>query len=142
MGVLHHVENPVPMVNEIYRVLKPGGTFILMLYNRFSWKACVILPVKRLIYPKFWGRSFQEVLNANDGDGCPLAKVYSRREGAELLKDFSGLEFELNQLSWKQLFLVPGLGKLLKPVLPSCSESLPARVMGWNLYITACRPGG
>src|SRR5262245_51807964 len=26
MGVLHHVSDPAPLVDEIYRVLKPGGT--------------------------------------------------------------------------------------------------------------------
>lgn len=141
MGVLHHIEDPRPMVREIHRVLKPGGKIILMLYYKFSWKACVVLPLKWLIYPEFRGRSFQEVLNANDGKGCPLARVYSRAEAAALLEDFTTPEFELNQLSWKQLFLIPGLGELLKPVLPSCSESLPARLLGWNLYITASKPG-
>ena len=36
-GVLQYTENPVQMLNEIKRVLKPGGHAILMVYNRISW---------------------------------------------------------------------------------------------------------
>lgn len=43
MGVLHHIENPRPMISEIRRVLKPGGRIILMLYYLGSWKYHVVL---------------------------------------------------------------------------------------------------
>jgi SAM-dependent methyltransferase len=36
-GVLQYTANPVQMLNEIKRVLKPGGHAILMVYNRYSW---------------------------------------------------------------------------------------------------------
>lgn len=35
-GVLHHSPNLKHSINEIYRVLKPGGSFGIMLYNRHS----------------------------------------------------------------------------------------------------------
>ncbi|MEQ8426906.1 MAG: class I SAM-dependent methyltransferase [Gammaproteobacteria bacterium] len=140
MGVLHHIENPSPMVQEIHRVLKPGGRFILMLYYKWSWKTLVVLRLKHLLLPQFRGRSFQDVLNANDGSDCPLAMVYSKTEAAELLENFNNLSFTLNQLSWKQLFLLPGLGNFLGRFLPEQSESLPARVLGWNLYINCFKP--
>ncbi len=35
--VLHFAEDPAAMVNDIYRVLKPGGTALLMAINRRSW---------------------------------------------------------------------------------------------------------
>lgn len=35
--VLHFTPNPDKMVEEIYRVLRPGGTAILMTVNRRSW---------------------------------------------------------------------------------------------------------
>ena len=35
-GVIHHSPVPENIVNEIYRVLKRGGTFTVMLYNRSS----------------------------------------------------------------------------------------------------------
>ena len=35
-GVIHHSPSPEKIVKEIHRVLKPGGTFTVMLYNRTS----------------------------------------------------------------------------------------------------------
>ena len=35
-GVIHHAVHPERIVDEMYRVLKPGGTFMVMLYNRTS----------------------------------------------------------------------------------------------------------
>lgn len=135
MGVLHHIENPSPMIDEMRRVLKPGGKMILMLYYRYSWKAIVIIRLKRLFSPHYWGKSQQEALNMNDGDRCPLALVYSKTEVRNLLVGFENHQFRLNQLSWKQLFLLPMLARVLRPILPNCNNSLFARLMGWNLYV-------
>jgi len=140
MGVLHHIADPRPMIAEMRRVLKPGGRLILMLYYWGSWKYHVVFRVKRLLDSRYRGLSQQQALNMNDGAECPLARVYTRAEVKGLLDGFSDLHFELNQLSWKQLLLVPGLDRLLKPILPRASRNIFARTMGWNLYITATKP--
>jgi SAM-dependent methyltransferase len=36
-GVLHHIDNPRPVVEEIFRVLKPGGRFNIQVYALFSY---------------------------------------------------------------------------------------------------------
>ena len=36
-GVLQYTADPEKMIAEIHRVLKPGGEFIVMVYNRNSW---------------------------------------------------------------------------------------------------------
>lgn len=36
-GVLQYTQDPQKMVDEIYRVLRPSGEAILMVYNRYSW---------------------------------------------------------------------------------------------------------
>ena len=140
MGVLHHVEDPRPMLAEAARVLRPGGELILMLYHRDSWKYRVLLPLRRRLDPRYRGKSLQQALNMNDGAACPLAKVYSRAEARALLGGFTDIRFSLNQLSWKQLLLLPPLARLLAPVLPPCSDSFFARRLGWNLYIRARKP--
>jgi ubiquinone/menaquinone biosynthesis C-methylase UbiE len=40
-GVLHHTDNIRKALSEIYRVLKPGGNFICMLYNKRSFNYVV-----------------------------------------------------------------------------------------------------
>jgi SAM-dependent methyltransferase len=140
MGVLHHISNPQPMVGEIFRVLKPGGRLIVMLYHRQSWKNLVLLRLRRLVDPSYRGKTQQEALNMNDGEGCPLALVYSRKEAAALFSRFSQIEFRLTQLSWRQLFMLPPLVKLAERVLPPSSECWPARRLGWNLNIRAVKP--
>ncbi len=140
MGVLHHVADPRPLVAEMRRVLKPGGLCILMLYHRDSWKYRVVLPLRRRLDPRYRGKSLQQTLNMNDGDDCPLAKVYSRTEIRALLAGFTAVDFAVNQLSWKQLLLLPPLTRALAPLLPSCSDSFFARRWGWNLYVHARKP--
>jgi SAM-dependent methyltransferase len=140
MGVLHHIEDPRQMIAEMRRVLKPGGRVILMLYYWGSWKYHVVLRVKRLIDPRYRGKSQAEALNMNDGENCPLAKAYTRSRARKLLDGFVDHRFELNQLSWRQLLLIPGLDRLLRPILPAANSNIFARTMGWNLYITAIKP--
>lgn len=140
MGVLHHVSNPAPMVNEMHRVMKPGGQLISMLYHRYSWKNLVLLRLRRLLDPGYRGKTQQEALNMNDGPACPLALVYSRNEAARLFHRFTGFEFRLTQLSWKQFLMLPPLVRLAQRFFPPSSESWPARWLGWNLNIRAIKP--
>jgi SAM-dependent methyltransferase len=37
-GVLHHIETPRKVVEEIFRVLRPGGRFNVMVYARWSFQ--------------------------------------------------------------------------------------------------------
>ena len=142
MGVLHHIEDPRPMLAEMRRVLRPGGEIILMMYHRHSWKHLVVHPLKRLLDPRYRGKTLAQVLNMNDGPDCPRALVYSKRELRALLSRFENIRFDCNQLSWQQLLLVPGLGAALASYLPKTSESFFARTLGWNLYARARKPGG
>jgi len=139
MGVLHHVADPRPMVEEMFRVLRPGGRLIVMLYHRYSWKNLVLLRVRRVFDPRYRGKTQQQALNMNDGDACPLALVYSRKEAAALFSRFSGIEFSLTQLSWRQLLMLPPLVRLADRYFPPSSQCWPARLLGWNLNIRAVR---
>jgi len=142
MGVLHHVANPRPMADEMFRVLKPGGRLIAMLYHRSSWKNLVLLRLRRLFDPRYGGKTQQEALNMNDGAECPWALVYSRKEAAVLFSRFSQIEFLLTQLSWRQFLMLPPLVRLAERYLPPSSQCWPARRLGWNLNIRAVKPAG
>jgi len=110
-----------------------------MLYHRCSWRNLVLLRLRRLVDPRYRGKTQQEALNMNDGDACPLALVYSRSEAAALFSAFSQIEFTLTQLSWRKPLMLPPLVRLAEGLLPPASECWPARAMGWNLNICAVK---
>jgi len=142
MGVLHHISDPGPTVDEMFRVLKPKGKVIMMLYYRYSYKYMVLFRLKRLFDRRYRGFSQQQALNRNDGEDCPLAMVYSRSEAQKLMHKFSDHEFRLNQLNWRQLFLLSHeRAATAEKLLGSPSDRWLARKFGWNLYITANKPG-
>ncbi len=60
-GVIHHSPIPSKIVGEIYRVLKPGGTITIMLYNRTSINYYIEIMFLRKLFrfallPKFMPR--------------------------------------------------------------------------------------
>jgi len=64
-GVIHHSPNPENIVNEIHRVLKPGGSINIMLYNRTSFYYFIEVKLMRKLFfmfcekKIFWNRLFR-----------------------------------------------------------------------------------
>ena len=52
-GVLHHLDKPREMVQEILRVLRPGGRFNVLVYNRWS-HVPLILMLKHGLKWRLW----------------------------------------------------------------------------------------
>ena len=72
-GVIQYTANPEKMVSEIYRVLKPGGLAIMMVYNRLSWL-------------NFLSKIMSVELEHED---APVLRKFSIGEFKELLQPFS-----------------------------------------------------
>ncbi len=71
-GVLQYTNDPQRMIGEIHRALKPGGTAILMVYNRFSWL-----------------NAMSQIMHVGlEHDDAPVFRVFSRREFHDLLQLF------------------------------------------------------
>jgi SAM-dependent methyltransferase len=82
-GVLHHIEDPVPVVSEFFRLLKPGGEVYVMLYTERLWEE----HQPRLSRLAESGLTpFQAFGWCTDGDGCPYARAYTENEGRALLE--------------------------------------------------------
>ncbi len=45
-GVLHHSPNTLAGINEVYRVLRPGGTARIMIYHKYSLIGYIVAPEK------------------------------------------------------------------------------------------------
>jgi ubiquinone/menaquinone biosynthesis C-methylase UbiE len=128
-GVLHHTPDTAKAIDEAYRVLKPGGRLLLMLYHRNSFAYQLLFRAKRLLQPAWRGKSAAGQVNAVDGAGNPLGKVYSKKQVGELLQNFTDHEFKPAGMFFNREQLIPGpLRRLI--------ESR----WGWHLFIKANKP--
>ena len=109
-GVLHHMENPIAAMREFYRVLKPGGSVQVMVYNYDSLWTHLYVAYQRMVQLGMGaGLSLCEAFTAStDGEGCPISNCYRPAEflylasQANLLGEFRGAAisaFEMKQLA-------------------------------------------
>lgn len=72
-GVLQYTANPEAMIAEIYRVLRPGGQAIFMVYNRLSWL-----------------NALSKLMNVGlEHEDAPVLRKYSSSEYRQLLRPFT-----------------------------------------------------
>jgi ubiquinone/menaquinone biosynthesis C-methylase UbiE len=101
-GVIHHTPNTEHAVDEIFRVLKPDGTAIVMVYAR-GWKhyikRCLI---HGLLLGKWarngfnWQRVYNDISEVHGGS--PKTNVYTKRGVIELFSQFAIVEAKKTRL--------------------------------------------
>jgi len=131
-GVLHHTPNTSRVIDQIYRVLKPGGTAITMFYAENSihywWKLVLEIGLKR---GQLLRRSMGDIMSAaveiTENEARPLVKVYTK---PRLRAMFS--RFERVRVYRRQLVIDDLPGRLRRMPL-----GLMGRLMGWNLIVKA-----
>jgi ubiquinone/menaquinone biosynthesis C-methylase UbiE len=88
-GVIHHAPHPETILEEVYRVLKPGGTLRIMIYHKWSMVGVMLW----LRYGLFRLRPFVSLAELYS---CylesPGTKAYSTSEAAKLLSRFENVE--------------------------------------------------
>lgn len=111
LGVIHHTANDLRAFEEIYRVLKPGGSAYIALYRKGSPKVSIAKGLRALQ----WGvdklthkeRSFYRLIYGNHWDkalgtmllecfGVPYLKCYST---GELRRIFKNIGFSIISIS-------------------------------------------
>ncbi|HMG33339.1 MAG TPA: methyltransferase domain-containing protein [Blastocatellia bacterium] len=136
-GVLHHTPDTRGGVRELYRVLRPGGRALVMLYNRGSLYYWIGLMLKRgVLRGELIRHTPREIMSRyvefSEHAANPLVKAYTRREVKRLFSDFRDVRIEVNQLTRAEL-------KSVGRVLPEPIFQWLARAFGWNLIITATK---
>ena len=102
IGVIHHTPSIENAINEIYRVLKPDGTAIILVYAK-GWKHYIkrcfihgILRFKWIRYGFSWQKVYNEVSEVHGGS--PQTGVYSKRQIKKIFKKFDHLEISKERL--------------------------------------------
>ena len=134
-GVIHHTPNTQSVVDEIYRVLAPGGKAIIMVYAENSlhyWGVQVGLLGLRggLLQSASMGDIMSRSVEMTKNDARPLVKVYTARRLRAMFNRFTDVQIVKRQLT--------------APELPSFARWVPlnlaGRLVGWNLIVKASRP--
>ncbi len=100
-GCLMHMPDTQQAINEIHRVLKPGGKAAAMMYNKHSlhWWYYIFLS-KGILRGKLLSMSRQELSNRyTDGvyqGGNQLTKFFSSNEVGELFKKFTSCQVSVH----------------------------------------------
>ena len=117
-GVMHHAPDTRRCVDEAWRVLKPGGQALIMLYHRHSLNEAV---------HRVLGVPFEE-----KHELCPVVRRYTRREIHEMFSRFRRVEVHPD--------FVFGEGyRAVFRLTPLPLYRLLSRWMGWHLMIRATR---
>lgn len=100
-GVLHHSPHTVRAISEVYRVLKPGGTALIMVYHLHSWTTLMLWALHGPLKGRFLKTAREAVFENLESPGT---KVYTVDEIRTIFGDFS------EKRVWTQL----AFGDLLK----------------------------
>lgn len=141
IGCLHHTGNLQRSIDETYRVLKPGGTAMIMLYNANSFRRLVKSPLAAAFTilrsgPRGWISKWREreraMYDANAaGDAAPHTDYTSIRRAHEIFGRFESLQIDKQNAD-----------HLLFPVFIPRDKLLNnlGRWLGLDLYIKAVKP--
>lgn len=122
-GVLHHTPRTDVAIREAIRVLRPGGTFCIMLYHRHSWVVYGHWVKFALLRGRPWHGLRHVVRHHVESIGT---KAYSRRELRDLFEGVDGLTIDMVGTVYDERF-----GKGLARRTPQ---------LGWNAVMRGRKP--
>jgi len=123
-GVLHHTPDTQQVVEEIFRVLRPGGRVIAMFYAEGSlnyWRNIVLVEGLRKTFLDRYsvGEVMSRTVEMSEIGARTLVKVYTRRRLRALFDRFENIRI---------------VNRARMPL------GLAGRMVGWNLVIKARKP--
>lgn len=129
-GVLHHTSEMKLAIDEIHRVLRPGGVAIIAIYHRFSLNLVMFL-VRELVQGRLFRESISRTMGRIEGGGrtgaAPLVTLTSRWRYKRMLSAFGRVAIEIRHLQMPARIRLP---RLLHRALE--------RRFGWYL-VAECR---
>ena len=140
-GVLHHSEETQEGINEVFRVLKPGGNIIIMLYHKGFKYYIRKLFLYGVLKGEFLKYSSQDIINRHSEDfgNCPMTKAYNRNEASKMFCNYDNIKFSVYRLD--DNFRIFGKDISLSMfIFPKRIYRYLENKFGWNLIIKANKP--
>lgn len=137
-GVLHHTPDTIRCISEAYRVLKPGGTMIVTMYNRYSaFHIFTKLLFEGVLLGKLWKLGYPGLMATieHGADGItikPLVKTFSKKQMKLILSDFTSVDIKVGHFT-KAHFRY--LGRLI----PHFLERYLEPIFGWYIIAYAVK---
>jgi SAM-dependent methyltransferase len=139
IGCLHHTGDLPRAVSEVHRVLAPGGTAFVMLYNAHSFRQLLVVRRERLRALRARRSSSERVRAMYDantaGEAAPHTDFVSRREVRRLFDAFSNVTIDTQNFD----ALTPTIRGRTAVIRRERLLGNIARVVGLDLYIHARR---
>lgn len=85
-GVLHHTPDPKALLREFHRMLRPGGTCRIMIYNYNSlWVHLYVAYQRAIVQGLYRGEPLRDQFrHSTDGEDCPISNCYRPQEWIDL----------------------------------------------------------
>jgi 2-polyprenyl-3-methyl-5-hydroxy-6-metoxy-1,4-benzoquinol methylase len=123
-GVLQYTNNAAKMIDEIHRVLKPGGEAIIMVYNKYSWL-----------------NALSKLMNVElEHEDAPTLRKYSIAEFRRLLTPFADVQIIPERFPVESRLHGGLKGALYNHLFVEAFSALPRRLvrpLGWHLLAFA-----
>jgi SAM-dependent methyltransferase len=119
-GVVQYTANDQVLVNECWRVLKPGGEAVFQVYNRVSWLNALSKLMKVPL----------------EHEDAPVLRKYSAAEFRRLLRNFSDVRIVEERFPVKSRLHAGWKGLLFNTFFVGAFNALPRRLVrrfGWHL---------
>jgi SAM-dependent methyltransferase len=141
IGCLHHTGDLAAAVDDVRRVLRPGGQAMIMVYNRHSYRHAVMLPVRMMKRgawrdPERRAEFVRATYDAgSDGTAAPATEFSSIADIRRMFAGFSNVRVRRENFDD---FVLGARGVTLS-ISRGVFLSNVARIAGLDLYVTATR---
>jgi ubiquinone/menaquinone biosynthesis C-methylase UbiE len=123
-GVLQYTYDARRMINELHRVLKPGGEAVVMVYNKYSW----LNALSKLMRVEL------------EHDDAPVLRKYSVGEVKELMQPFSQVRIVMERFPVESKLHHGLKAKVYNQFFVKTFNALPrwlVRPTGWHIMAFA-----
>lgn len=135
-GVLHHTPGTQEAVEEVRRVLRPGGLAIVGFYHKhsaFYWIYTMLVRgvIRGGLEKKGYRRLLADIEHRSaDSDAVPLVKVLTRRDCRRLFAGFAETRIRADQIDYAHFW------PSLPPAIGASRRLLETLAHRWGWYLT------